>query len=149
MQHQFTVLVELPVTHQHDPSVEVGVAPIQTDCLADPHPGDGQEPNQRREGRSAQRRRQRLRRRHQRDDVLIGEQIGRAAVGAPRQQADSGHLMRWIQRMQIGGEPADDREAIGTPCRPGVGRQQCPRQRGGHADGDLSRVFEVVQELPK
>ena len=55
VQRKFAGLAEFGVTHDQDPVGEVDVVAVQSQRLTDAHPGHPQQPDQRREGRLAQR----------------------------------------------------------------------------------------------
>ena len=56
-----------------------------------------------------------------------------------RQQVRGGHLVRRVQGVQVGGEPADHREPVGPPVRAAAGGQPRPVQRGFDGDDVLRR----------
>lgn len=63
MQRQLPEFVELARAHDQQPLVQVEVAPVKCERLADAQPRDGQETEQGVVGRRTQRRTERIRRR--------------------------------------------------------------------------------------
>ncbi len=64
----------------------VDVGAVEADRFADPHPGDGQQPDQRAHRRGAMRRRDHARRVDQRQDLAVGVEVGHRPVRALGQQ---------------------------------------------------------------
>ena len=88
------------------------------DRLADPHPGDRQQADQRPDRRGAMRRwDQRLGGVHQREDLVVGVEVRRRATRPRRQQIGWRHLVRGVERVQVRGEAADDRQPVALPVR--------------------------------
>ena len=148
VQGKFPGLVGLAVSHQHSPGGEVEVAAVQREGLTDPHAGHCEQSDQRDERGPAQWAAQPIGGSDQRDDLIVGVQIGHRALWPLRQQVGCGHFVGWVQRVQVGREPAHDRQPVGPPVRPvtALGKA-CPIQ--DVADGDHLRADcgEVVQAL--
>jgi hypothetical protein len=75
MQRQLPGLAELAVAHHDQSAAQVDVAAVERDHLTDPHPGGGQQPDQRGIGRRPQPWSQIVGSGHHRGDVGIGIQI--------------------------------------------------------------------------
>jgi hypothetical protein len=125
---------------------EVNVVAIQPDGLADPHAGDRQQTDQRPVGRLAQPAAEDRRCRHQRNDLLIGVQVRGRTSRQVRAQVGGRHLVRRIERVQVGGEPAHGREPERSPASAPTGERH-PRERVLDRDHALAPAFEERDEL--
>ena len=134
VQGQFAGLAELAVPHHQPPGGEVDVAAVERDRFTDPHSGDRQQPDQGGERGPPQRGAQRAGGGDQRGDVGVGIQVRAGPQRPLRQQIRGGHLVRRVERVQVGGEAAHRRQPVGPPVRAAVGGQPRPVQRRRHGD---------------
>ena len=119
-------LAELGVAHDQQSVGEVDVGAVEADRLTDPHPGDRQQPDQRAHRRRAVRRRDHPRAVHQRQDLRVGVEVRDRAPRPPRQQIGWRYLVRGVERVQVRGEAADDRQSLAMPVRVGRRRAASP-----------------------
>jgi hypothetical protein len=147
VQRQQAGLAELALAHGHHAGGLVEVAGVQGDRLADPHAGDGQQPDQGRVGRRAEPTRQPGGSCEHGGDVAGGIQVGGGAVSLAGDEPRWRHLGGGVDGAQVGGEPAHGRQPHRPPPGRGVGRQGRPRQ--GVADGDRGglALLQVGDEL--
>jgi hypothetical protein len=147
MHGELAGLAELALEDRDQVALMVDVLPVEADRLADAHPGDRQQPDQRAHRGGAVRRRDHRRSGHQRADLGAGVEIGHRASRPLRQQILRDQLVGAVQRVQVRGEAAHDREAVGVPV--GVRRrwQRRPRKRRGGRDRGLAALVHPGDEL--
>jgi hypothetical protein len=140
-------LGELALDEGQHAALVVDVGLVQADRLADPHPGDRQQPDQRAHRRGAMRRRDHRRGIHQRPDLGVGIEEGHRAPRALGQQILRDQLVDGVQRVHVRGEAADDREAVRVPVGAGRLGQRRPRKRRGGRDRLLGVLVHPGDEL--
>ena len=87
----------------------IDVAEVKSDGLPDPHPGRGQQPEQRVVGQAARFGCESTRRSQESGDVGVGVEEGRRPLMTKRDQAGRRDLGRRIDPGQVAGEPAGGR----------------------------------------
>jgi len=147
VQRQLARFAELALAHGQQRVPQVEVRALQPDRLADAHPGHRQQPDQRAIGRLAQAAAQRGGGGHQRRDLPAGVQIRDRAPRPPRQRVGGRHLMAWVERVQIAGKAAHDREPERPPAAAPGGRQRRPGERVGDRHAVLPERLEMLQVL--
>jgi hypothetical protein len=136
LQRDFAALAELAVDDSQQPVARVDVVAVEGERLADAHPGDGEQPDQRLAGRRVRRALQRSRCAHERGDLLGLIEVGDRAAPADRQQPRRRHLTPGVGQLQVACELPRDRQPI-TPVgrvsasggRPGDGMRDRHRRR--------------------
>ena len=106
------MLSELGLVDPDDACVEVDVAPVEADRLADPHARDRQQPEKGLVCRSPQGGPEGSRRVHQSGDVAFRVQVGRGSVAAAGEHVVGGHLGAGVEALKVAGEAADDAEPL-------------------------------------
>ena len=129
--------VELRVADRDDTGGDVDVVAAQADRFAQPHPGHGEQPEQRLVCRRPQRWAQRPGRFQQPTDVAGRPQVGGRAVPRGGEHPGRWHPGRRVDRAQIACEPARDGQSLGPVVGLGPFRQSRPgdRQVAGHGRG--------------
>jgi hypothetical protein len=150
-------LAELAVAHHQQSVGEVDVVAVQADRLTDSHPGDREQPDQRAHRRCAVWRRDHPCAVHQRQNLRVGIEVRDRAPRPPRQQISARYLVRGVDRVQMGGEAADDRQPLVVPVRAGRWRAGRPLKRQlrgdqglvalGHPPGELGQQLPRASEL--
>jgi len=105
----------LPLAHGEPALAQLHVAAVKRARLRHAHAGDRQQPDQRLTAGGAKRPAHRSRRPHQRLDLRLGEQVWDRAAKLGRQQAGGRHLMPSVERLQVAGEAAHDRQPLMPP----------------------------------
>ena len=115
MQRHLAPLLVLAMDAQHA-ILEIDVLALEAERLAEPQPGDSQQPDQRAVRRSPRRWLQRGGCVHQREDLGRRVDIRREALRAGGQQIPGRDLGPLVDRREMPGEPAD-RLRAGEPTR--------------------------------
>jgi hypothetical protein len=138
---------ELGRLHGEQSVLGVEVLVVEGDDLTDTHAGDGEQADQRRDGRCAQPGPQPFGLGQQCRDVGVGVQVGHRAAAWVWQQAGRWDLGGWVEGAQVGGETTDYRHAQSQPAWAGLGWQSRPGHRVGHGDGAGPPLLQVGDEL--
>lgn len=142
-------LAELAGAHDEKPLAVIEIVAVEADRLAHPKAARGKKSDERGEGRDAKREAEDVSCLDERCDLLVGVEVGRRPPPTLGQKIGRRHLVRGIERVQIGGKPPHDRE----PLAPPAGAFSFRRGRPG--DGDLDRdpllaaLLDVGEKLGK
>ena len=112
VQQHLSRLAELRIADGQHPAFRVEVVAVQAERFADPQPGAGQQSDQRLELAARSGGRNRARRRHQREDLLVAVEVRGGAVLARREQLDRRDLARRVKRVQVAREGADGSQPL-------------------------------------
>ena len=142
-------LAELGIADGQGAGCGVVVGAVEADRLADAHAGNGQQPDQRLEGRGPQPSGQPAGFPGQGRDLLVGVEVGDDGPAAVGDQPAGRHLVRRVGRVQPGGETADRGQPQRVPPGPCRGGQRRPRERVLGGDGCFPVPGEEAGELGK
>jgi hypothetical protein len=129
------------------PVGRVDVGAVQRERLADPQPGAGQQPDQRLDRLSAQRRPERPGGGHQRPDLVLGVDVRRRAVAACRQELEWRDLGRRVDPVQVARKAAHRAHPLRQVGVPDPRRPGGPPQRGVDRDRRLSDAVHERREV--
>src|ERR1019366_2611918 len=102
----------LGLADREDTSGEIDVAPLETDCLPDPHAGRPKQSEQRLAGDRPKSRLELASSLHEPEDFGLFPQVGRRTL-----VAGAKYVVRWdlglrVDRLQVTGEPAHHRQSV-------------------------------------
>ena len=119
---------------------------VERERFAGAHPGDRQQPDQRLMTRGAQRWSELSCGRDQRRDLGVCVDVWRDPRAMPGQKVRGGNLAGGVDRRQISGEPARDREPLAPAAWVRVDRHPRPHQRQLGGDPLSARLLEELDE---
>ena len=129
MQRHLALFALLGGTDVQSAVVEVDVRLVERQRLAGAQAADGQQPDQRLEGRGAQSWRQVLCGLHQRHDLRLGVQVGSDPRPPSGQQVRGRNLGLGVDRADVASEAAHHPEPLAPAVRAGVLGELRPRDR--------------------
>ena len=141
------VLAELRLGDGDDPGLEVDLAAVEANGLADAEPCHREQTEQGLVGRGPQGWLKGAGRGHECGDVVVGEQAGRRTATLADDGIGGWHLGRGVAATKMACEPAHHAQPLRPPSRAHARGSDRPGHRHRRGDGVSARPFEVVDEV--